>query len=334
MNEENSSPIGDTMKRLLLSVVRNNFWRKAGALFFAILIYLSIDSQIGMEELIPNVPVEIDLPSGLTNLSTARVSLIVTGGRRQLREINRSKIKIKGKILQSAYEPGQPYTLRITKNDVEMPFGISVSKIEPQDLQLNVEPLISKKVPVSVGSKFNRNIGDYVVSGIKFTPEDVMITGPESIVGKIDFVEVRNVPISPDINESFEFAAELKEPGNVTLSVNKVNGLVQIDRKLDKRVFRMVPLKIIQSVGNNKNFIVKSVQPDNLTVTVSGLAGELNSASPEIVNAFIDVNNLAEGEYQVEARCQLKDDHNFTVQSITPGKVQVVIEKRTAIKEK
>ena len=129
MNEENSSPIGDTMKRLLLSVVRNNFWRKAGALFFAILIYLSIDSQIGMEELIPNVPVEIDLPSGLTNLSTARVSLIVTGGRRQLREINRSKIKIKGKILQSAYEPGQPYTLRITKNDVEMPFGISVSKI-------------------------------------------------------------------------------------------------------------------------------------------------------------------------------------------------------------
>ncbi|MEG2077069.1 MAG: hypothetical protein RRY34_11245, partial [Victivallaceae bacterium] len=92
MNEENSSPIGDTMKRLIPSVVRNNFWRKAGALFFAILIYFSINSQIGMEELIPNVPVEIDLPSGLTNLSTARVSLIVTGGRRQLREINRSQI--------------------------------------------------------------------------------------------------------------------------------------------------------------------------------------------------------------------------------------------------
>ncbi|MDD3886756.1 MAG: hypothetical protein PHI35_07785, partial [Victivallaceae bacterium] len=110
--------------RWLASFVCRDFWRKAIALFFAILVYFAVRQQISEVQTMSGVPVEIALPAGLVNANPkpVTVTLTVRGSRRDLQ----SRIKPMGRVEvdENRFVSGKSYRIELAPADFTSTNGI------------------------------------------------------------------------------------------------------------------------------------------------------------------------------------------------------------------
>ncbi|MEI8245511.1 MAG: CdaR family protein [Lentisphaerota bacterium] len=319
--------------RWIPAVFRNDFLRKFIAVFFAVLVYLMVANKIGTEEKISNVPVDIELPGSLINLDARKptISVTVRGSKKNISGIGAMDIKVKAEVVENKYITGFPYLLKLSIDNIKTPFGVTAINFDPKEIPLSLERNDSKKVMVE--QKFDSIQflpKDYTVGKIKINPAEVLIIGPQSIIGEIKSVQTRPIPLDNQTIESFEYQAPLSVPDSIKVSPVKVTVQVEIVRNYITRIFKSVPIRMLQSPDDRELLKVELLSTPNADITVYGPQSKVSLLKPEEVKSYIDVSSLQEsGSFSSEVCCWLNDPE-IKVKNIYPEKVKL---KLTRIKK-
>ena len=312
-------------------LVRHDFWRKVVALFLALLLYWAIAARLRSDERFSEVPVSLKLPAQMVNRDKEppKVSIALRGNRVQLAELNPAAIRIRAEIDAASFVPGEPYKLRLRTSEVTgLPPGIRVVDIAPRDLLILIEPVISKNVPIRPRfDSLSLLPLDYTVSETRFTPAEVVLSGPASVLESVDAVYTSPIPLDGQVTESFEYQADLRIPEGVRSNRDRVEAQVDVIKALTLRTFYAVPLRAVQSPEHARNLTPKSITPAAVTVAVSGPKGVLSMMHSDELKAYIDLDKLDKpGAFQVPVTVVLESGHaNVAIKNFHPAVAEVTV---------
>ncbi len=175
---------------------------------------------------------------------------------------------------------------------------IKITKINPDVLNIVLDSLATKTVPVELDVNVDFEPQFNLKSPVSTIPKEVKITGPAILLRKISVIKTK-VNIMNKLNSSFKQEIELIHPDKITVSPEKVNLLIDVEKYTEK-VLR-IPIEILHKP---KNAHIK-IFPSELKVVFSvGLSRFENikvsdfGASVDYDSIVKDVNYLSVNLYK------------------------------------
>jgi YbbR domain-containing protein len=220
------------------------------------------------------------------------VQIAVTGTRRDLLLLEFKKLSVSLNMHRA--EPGR-FTQRLSVSDVVLPPDVEPRKvriISPLLVDVTLERIVTKRVRVAV-SLSGGLPGNQLLSSIpEAIPGWVLITGPESIVNRMD--KVRTRPIELDrIRDSGERETALDVDGTIlSCEPAKVKiGLFVSER--GRRVLANIPPTVLVDELD----VVAEVVPNAVSLTLEGPKSLLDTLSSKDVSVLIDLSGKSPGRY-------------------------------------
>lgn len=200
------------------NTIRENWHLKLLSLAVAFALY-AVARQPSREILLVNVPLEyINIPPGLEISGTfqSHVNVRVRGPRDVVQGLTASQLEVKADLANKT--PGER-VIQINPADVSRPNKVEIRRIEPQSLELNLEPTRHKVVPISpqvVGSP----AAGFEYWDVQGEPQTVEIEGPESKVAQVEKIYTETVHIKGQ-QQDFQLRVDL-ETGKQGVRLTKV----------------------------------------------------------------------------------------------------------------
>lgn len=316
--------------------IANDFPRKLIALFFALLVYFTVNYKIGDEGKIQGVPVKINVPNGLVSMEEdyPKVTLDVRASSRNLKRLTSANFSIRVSVNESKYVANEPYPVKITPQDVHAPLGVKVVKVEPDEFLLTLDRNVSRKVPVKARLERSSKLPEgYAAGEVKLAPAEITITGPSRLVDKMKSVPTEPIPLDKTTTESFDFWIPLANNSSV-IKINppKIMAQVEIVKEEEKKLFRSVPLKILEA-SNEKNMKAELITTPHVDVNVVGSKSKLKLMKASQLKAYLDISSFDKpGIYNVDVGCWTPLE-KVKIDSIYPPQVQVKLTQIQVKKE-
>ncbi len=191
---------------------------------------------------------------------------------------------------------------------------ISVISVTPPRIDVVIEPLQRKDVPVRV-SRIGTPVTGFVVTAERTDPQTVAVSGPQSVVALVDYVEAvvnltsRRVDITEDV------ALEPRDAGGGGISrVSVLPGTAEVTVELEQREFSLqfaVQPVISGQPAQGYNLAATTVDPRFVTV----------SGTLEVLQAIDSRIGLSTEEISID---DARDDVIRTVAIILPEGASIV----------
>ncbi len=112
----------------------------------------------------------------------------------------------------------------------QIKFADQISGIFPDSLRFQLEPIISKKVPVNVNINYTLKPTYLIYNDPVVVPDSVLISGPPSLINEITFIETESKNIS-NVDEKIEKEFQLIKPKNdkVEYSHKKISYTAEVE---------------------------------------------------------------------------------------------------------
>ena len=313
--------------RFIPGFIRHDFLRKLIALFFAVLIWQRVDSEIAEPDTLRDIPVQISLPANLerTNETPIRVSLKVKASRRILNNLSLNDINIKVKLNESSvHKNSLAISYRIDpKKDISLPSGITVLQVTPETIEISVDRKVSKTVPVEL------ICSGVLLDGYSFResaviPKQVIITGPQSIIDPMKEIKTQPIILKTINVEDFECDVKLDIKNNVVANRAAVTAQIEIYKKYDVREFSNMSIKTYGSAASPCKAIL---QPPQAFIIIKGVKKSVEIMQETALHPFVDISGLkVPGKYSLKIKCWA-DDKDVRVKEIKPKKIDVELKK-------
>lgn len=175
----------------------------------------------------------------------------------------------------------------LTFLDLPATFGLNVLEIiEPEPFDLRVDNLLSKKLPVVYKGNIQTEDG-YIFIGVKFNPDSVKISGPESKLNQMNNIPTEKIDFS---GRKTSFAQKIqlnnKEPKIINLTPPSVNVEFDIQRLVELIIYE-IPVKVINAPDN----LEVTPIPNKLSLKIKGGEKIVASLSADQINAEIAFGN-------------------------------------------
>ncbi len=308
-------------------IIRHDYLRKLIALCFALLVWWKVSMQIGIEEIIRNVPVNIvtDEKTAILDEGVKYVDLTVRGrSQKRLNLLSPNDFKMEIHIGENSYVPGKPISFNIMKTaSMSKPFGVNVTKITPDIQTFRFDRKIVREMPVN--AKFTGITSeDYACGEVRLIPDKVMVSGPESVVSMFARVNTEPIYLDQKTVEDFEYAVKISEPGNkVVVTPQKVSAHVEIYKKFDTRTFTGLPVSVLNLPGSGLN--IRKISPSNVDVTVNGVKSSIEVMNGSEISAFVDATPVkSTGTCKLKVQCH-PSIPEIKISSISPAELEIEI---------
>jgi YbbR domain-containing protein len=213
------------MKKLLFE----NAGMKLSAILIALFLWLFVTAS-GQSEISLKIPIEFkNIPGGfgIMKSSAQLVDITIRGQERIMKNINPSEVRVIVELNKMKNGKGTYY---LNKNNLKLPYAVSIMSIRPSALKVELEEIKKKSVIVKPTITGIPEKG-FSVSNIVVEPMQVNIVGLKSEIEKID--ELRTEAM--DITGLQETAAEI-------LNIDMANANVKPDEST-------VTVKVIVTKG-------------------------------------------------------------------------------------
>jgi len=201
------------------SLIFNNLGLKVSAVLLSVLLWFFVASR-GQSEISLEAPLEFrDIPVelGITSSSTKTVMLTIRGQERFMKSLNASNIRIF--IDMSKAREGEGI-YHVNKEDVKLPFAISVTNVEPASIKVKLEERVSKSVPVRVSIIGTPEKVASVSASVE--PKNVVIRGLKSEIKQTRYLITEDFDVS-DMKGTMTESLELDTSGmNIVPDISKV----------------------------------------------------------------------------------------------------------------
>ncbi len=200
---------------------------------------------------------------------------------------------------------------------VQLPFGVEVQEIAPQQVVLSLEREIKKKVPIRL-----RTVGevgkDLKLMSKEFTPREFMIKGPYHAIKKVTLLNTLPIDL-----ESLDGSGELR------LKLEPIDPRIEIeDLKEINFYYTIKPNKANLTLENievgflskNNHYIVKR---NRVSVDILVAADKIEEIRPKDILIIGNLTDLGRGKHSVQLRAELPEGVNLL--KINPETVEVTI---------
>jgi YbbR domain-containing protein len=158
----------------------------------------------------------------------------------------------------------QRYVVPIKPDELSLPSGVSVTSVDPSEVELRFDRKASKLISVEI-PRAGRVSDGYRLQGVRWAPDMVLVEGPAALLQDLKAVETYPLDLAA-LSESGSQELSLRKPaGSMTLSADRVTVAVDVLPVPTKRVFRRKRLEIRIAEGETRR-----VSPKEVRVTVSG----------------------------------------------------------------
>ncbi len=185
------------MRHVLLplrNLVTQNLRLKLTSIFLASLLWVAINDE-PQSVVVFRVPLQYrNYPKGVevTGDTMNSVDVGLTAPSPVVRRLDPADITVF--IDLSDWSLGE-HVYTLTAQNVQVPYGVKLTKISPNKVALTFERIREKSVPVRA-----RIVGDvaagFKVESVKCTPSAVLITGPQGRLKPIESVSTENIDVA------------------------------------------------------------------------------------------------------------------------------------------
>lgn len=221
------------------------------------------------------------------------IDLRLVGPRTLLGRIDRSRLSI-GLDLNGV-RPG-PAVFRVGAESLNLPRGVSVTRINPAQVTLELERVAQKVVPVRLRLA-GKLSPDLQIVDTNLAPETIQVTGPEDSLRKVDAVNTEKLDLSVVGPGTLETELMLEPVGDYfTYSADRVATQVRISEVQATREIARVPVDV-QRAGYRF-----SVSPASVRVMVRGPRRLLDDLDPARVLVQADATGHGAGKHRLTPR--------------------------------
>lgn len=195
----------------MIRLVTHNIAWKLASLGIAVLLWVAVVEDPELTTTI-SVPVEFrNLPKDLEISSEApeRLHLEVSGpsGRLGMTRLTEARAVIDLRPVNSTGER----TFTVAASNINLPSGVTLNRATPSQVRLRFERRLTRSVPVRI--RHGSPPAGYRIARVVEAPDHLNITGPESRVQRIDYVESDTIDVSAVVSEaSFSVQAYVADP--------------------------------------------------------------------------------------------------------------------------
>jgi len=305
------------MKQLwekIVALAGSNFGLKALALIIAVGLWHAGHRDI---ERAVEVPVEFrNIPTDLMVMDN-RVDYVVlrlAGPRTLVSTIDSDDLKLL-LDLNGAKSGSANYPLG--SSSFNIPRGVTVSRITPPVIQLRLEPVIKRTLPVTVRFSGKPSFG-YKISETAVRPENVVVQGPADEVQRLASVET--VPV--DIEESrsgFKRKVRLSTDGkSFSFFPDQVDIAVQLVEEVLQREFKNIGVQARDFDG------AYSVTPHSVYLRLSGPKRILGNLKLGAGQVYLNLKGLGAGDHSVPLGLDLPAEIKVIEQKPQRFKVRIM----------
>lgn len=213
------------MRKLLFE----NLGLKISAVLLSLILWFFVTSR-GQSEMSIEIPVEFkNVPSelGIVSANVKTVNVTVKGQERLMKNIKTSDIRVFVDLERAKKGEGTYY---INKDDIKLPYAVSLMNITPSSLKIRLDETVTKNVTVKPSVTGVPEKGFYVNS-VAVEPRNVIIYGLKSEIRKVNELRTETLDIT-GMKETATHEVKIDTTANVKMDIDMVKIKVVItDRK-------------------------------------------------------------------------------------------------------
>lgn len=256
----------------------------------------NVENKIRTTE-ISKIPVELVNLDALTSSKLALspdqelyVTLKVEGNNNDINKIKKSDFKLQVDLSEYAWKKG---VNKVPVTIVDSPISVSIRNTNTLTIQLNIEDMVEKTLPVISNIKVTTKQG-YFASEPSISPEEVKVSGAESSINKVSKLVV--VDNKEDVSEDIVGDYEIKpvdDSGEKVLGVT----LSQETAKVEVRISKGKSVKVsVETTGALPTGVkLRSLESSRNTVEILG-PKEILDTIGEVKTTAIDLSSITSSQ--------------------------------------
>lgn len=211
--------------------------------------------------------------------------------------------------------------IKVTPEMLNLPRRIQVVRISPPLIDLRIDRLAKKTVPVrAMLVPAERN--GYTIFNVTVTPPSVEVSGPQERIQRVQLVETEAVS-TLDATGYAEREAGLAGAGEwLTLYPETVRVGFAVREIEGRRTFGTMPV-VVRDAGG-----VARITPPTVTVAVRGPQRRLAYFQLDEEAAYVEADGLEPGHHDLPVQVSVPE--GFHVERVSPAVVRVAIEAAAA----
>ena len=303
--------------RRLVSITSSNMGLKLVSFAFALGIWLFVNAGQKAAERAVEVPVELrNIPSDVmvVNPGPGRVEIRLAGTPALLSAMDQDRLKVVLDLTRA--RPGTS-TFRLSPDYFNPPRGVQIRRISPSVIDLRLEAVIERSLPITVRFGGKPPFG-YKVGSVKVTPKTVKVRGPANEVDGM--TSVITVPFNL-LDTKEEVTRELRLAGTgklLSFSRDRVKVSVLLEEEWITKEFKRVKVEARDFSGQYR------VIPARVYLRLSGpkrLIHQLKMGSDQVA---LELNGLEPGRHTLELSLNLPPEVKLVEQKPARFKVRIL----------
>jgi YbbR domain-containing protein len=189
-------------------------------------------------------------------------------------------------------------------------------------VNIKVKTILSTKV-VPVVPKFVGEIsGDYGILRVSIKPSIMTILGKVEVINKINSLSTENINIT-NLRESKIFTTKVIVPEDIELQDDNIVTIQFIVEKKISKIIENINIEILEKEENFEYFL----DTEKISIEIYGLESIVKEATNLDFNAYINVKNLEEGDYNISIEVIPKKE-NINIVKIVPNKIHIKVKRK------
>ena len=273
------------------AVLLNNFWLKLISLLMALTLWFIVTGGPKREEMISiRLGLERYVPAGWAIASSYDDEAILQlrgrdDGISRLLDPGAVNRLVSINIASSAIEPKRGVQrIQLNTSDVSLPSGVEVLSIDPSVVLLQLDQVATAEKPVRIVVEGTPKQGFRMIGEPVADPAEITVTGAQSLVDSIEFVEARVSLNERGLNDGVA-AITLQRNPLVRYSSNAVEVALDIVENNESRSFTLNPQNFIYRDGTSSYTV--DVDPLEIVLTVEGPSTWVNTLRPEEIQMVL-----------------------------------------------
>lgn len=179
---------------IIRTLLLENVTLKATAVVLAVILWFLVVSK-GQTEISLTLPIEYtNIPSGLeiARHEVKSASIVIRSHETLSRNIRQDTLRVSVDVSKGKKGEG---LFPVRKDDVKLPYGASIVKIEPSSVKVVLEETLSKNVAITADISGAPEKGYYLKS-VEVNPAEMVIEGAKSVVRKVGAVKTEPIDIT------------------------------------------------------------------------------------------------------------------------------------------
>jgi len=302
-------------------MISSNLGLKLVSFAFALGIWIFVNKGQKAAERAVEVPVELrNIPSDVivVNPGPGRVEIRLAGTPALLSAMDRDRLKVVLDLDRA--RPGTS-TFRLGPDFFDPPRGVRIRRISPSVIDLRLEAIIERSLPVTVRFGGKLPFG-YKVGSVKVTPATIKIRGPATEVEGMTSVDTQPFDLQ-DLKEELTRELRLAGPGKLlSISSDRVKVSVSLEEEWITKEFKTVQIEARDFSGRYR------VIPSRVYLRLSGPKRVLVPLKVGKDQVYLDLNGLKPGRHSLKLSLSLPPEVKVEKQKPARFKVRIFGSKR------